>query len=253
MSALTRSMPAAAVGGGSAIAAAAGAAGAAAGALCSFIRSRSALTRSIFDSSSPNNSGGSWPASSAVSTWLSMRWVSSPRRIAPAMRALPFSVCSARLSASAMRWSCGCAFQSRRSLPICGTSSSASSRNTGSRCASMSSRMTRCALRRAVICCIRSSASPASPLASPRCSAATMLFSLSITTPTSAMSSGSTTRPANGVHCSSSPARSATAANPAVREQLASVCAARMNSSGTCAAGWYWATRVATWPAASLR
>ena len=44
--------------------------------------------------------------------------VSSPRRIAPAMRALPFSVCRARRSDCETFSSAGFAFQSRRSAPI---------------------------------------------------------------------------------------------------------------------------------------
>src|SRR5256885_9518963 len=42
--------------------------------------------------------------------------VSSPSRIAPAIRALPLSVCRPRRSESEMFWSEGFAFQSRRSL-----------------------------------------------------------------------------------------------------------------------------------------
>ena len=72
----------------------------------------------------------------------SIRCVSSPRRIAPAMRALPLNVCSVRRSCARPRLpSCGLRRQARTSSPACGKSSAASSRKIGSTCASTSSRM----------------------------------------------------------------------------------------------------------------
>ena len=75
----------------------------------------------------------------AFSTRVSMVWVSSPSPIAPAMRALPLSVWSARCIARAGSKFAGVARQALRSAPTWGTSSLASSRNTGSSCASISS------------------------------------------------------------------------------------------------------------------
>ncbi len=90
-----------------------------------------------------SRSSKNWPGvrfrAIAFSTRVSMLWVSSPRPITPAMRALPLSVWSARCSARAGSKFAGAARQVRSNSPICGTSSLASSRNTGSSCWSISS------------------------------------------------------------------------------------------------------------------
>ena len=203
--------------------------------------SRSRLRRSIFASSSPNSCAENSPRSIAASIWLSMMCVSSPSRIAPAIRALPLSVCRPRRSESEMFWSEGFAFQSRRSLPMCGTRVSASSRKIGSSCWSMSSFITRSSLllltstggacRRAVSSCRARAASMAGAGAWRCARAATISRSLATASLTGSTSRGTLTWLATGVQCSSAAARSATAPNPAVRELLASVCAARANSS----------------------
>ena len=187
----------------------------------------------------------------------SIRWQSSPRRMAPAIRALPFRVCSRRRSAWWIFSSAGLAFHSRRSAPISGTICSASSTKIGSSCASMSSRITRfsrpsggraaggvTAARRAAsrrvisarsaVCCGCGEAG-----ASPRRIDSTMPCRLVTAACTVSPSFGSVVSPAKPVHCSSAADRSASGAKPAVREVLDSVCAARMKSgeaSAGCAA-----------------
>ena len=70
-----------------------------------------------------------------------MRWVSSPKRMAPAIRADPFKVWSARCRAcEASVWS-GLSRQARNWVPMKGINSCASSKNTGSSCWSTSSLM----------------------------------------------------------------------------------------------------------------
>ena len=72
----------------------------------------------------------------------SMRCASWPRRIAPAMRALPLNVCSVRRSARRRsRRRSGVRRHARSCSPACGNSSAASSRKIGSTCGSTSSRM----------------------------------------------------------------------------------------------------------------
>ena len=68
-----------------------------------------------------------------------MRWVSSPMRIAPAIRAEPFKVCKTRFKACGGALSAGFSRQARTCAPTNGMSSSASSRNTGRSCSSKSS------------------------------------------------------------------------------------------------------------------
>ncbi len=70
-----------------------------------------------------------------------MRCASCPRRIAPAMRALPLNVCSVRRSCAAAACRRRARRQARSSSPACGNSSAASSRKIGSTCGSTSSRM----------------------------------------------------------------------------------------------------------------
>ena len=93
-------------------------------------------------SSSASNSAGVAATSASPSTSRdSIRCVSSPRRIAPAIRALPLNVCSVRRSL--LRVLVGCRDwrrHARSSSPACGKSSVASSRKIGSTCASTSSR-----------------------------------------------------------------------------------------------------------------
>ena len=69
----------------------------------------------------------------------SSRWVISPRRMAPASRALPLSVCSARRLALRASRRCGCAAQSRSAVPSTGSSSAASSSKIGNRSGSSAS------------------------------------------------------------------------------------------------------------------
>ncbi len=71
----------------------------------------------------------------------SMRCVSSPRRIAPAMRALPLNVCSVRRNSATGLPSCGLRRHARNSSPARGNSSAASSRKMGNTCVSTSSRI----------------------------------------------------------------------------------------------------------------
>ena len=223
----------------------------------SAMRSTSPLMRSILSSSSTKSSGGYAFASIAASMRLSMMWVSSPRRIAPAMRALPFSVCRPRRSDCDTFSSAGLAFQSRRSPPIAGTSSCASSTNTGSSCSSISSCITRfsrpsalgagaadagaagagingvdsgggVASSRAVSAFSRPAYSAASPGPSRRAIASVILRRRVIEVCSTSASYGSFVCRANGIHCSIAAARLPSSEKPAVPELLASVCAARM-------------------------
>ncbi len=265
VSALMRSIAAGLGSGGSArgasarpAACGAGAGTAASGAGPAAMRSTSRLRRSIFSSSSTNREAGTDSAASAASMRLSMTWVSSPSRMAPAMRALPFSVCSARCSDCCTFSSPGCAFQSRRSLPICGSRLCASSRKIGISCGSMSSRITRCALpplagagagcccagagagagagpasRRAVSARTPASTLPGGEGASRWEIASTRLCRPSMALRTILASLASPLSGASGIHCSSAAASEAVDSNPAVVELLASVCAARTNSRVT--------------------
>ncbi len=72
---------------------------------------------------------------------LSIRCVSSPSRIAPAMRALPLKVWSVRLRACTGAVSAGFLRHARSCSPACGKSSAASSRKIGRTCLSTSSLM----------------------------------------------------------------------------------------------------------------
>ena len=80
---------------------------------------------------------GGW--ASASSTWVSSSWIIWPKRMAPAIRALPLMVWKSRISAPGTEPSAGRSRHSRRLLSTCGISSSASSKNTGPRSGSISS------------------------------------------------------------------------------------------------------------------
>ena len=99
------------------------------------------LMRSNAVSSSLNSEAGTAFSCTASSTRDSIWCVSSPSAMAPAMRALPLSVCSTRRSDCAGPDSFGFSRQPRSPAPISGTSSFASSRKIGSSSGSISSSM----------------------------------------------------------------------------------------------------------------
>ena len=80
------------------------------------------------------------PARRRSTAATSIRCASSPRRIAPAIRALPLSVCSVRRSCAALVVSSGARRQALTCSPACGKSSSASSRKIDRIVSSRSSR-----------------------------------------------------------------------------------------------------------------
>ena len=103
--------------------------------------SSSALTRS-YEVTSPSKMAGAIACDpSALSTRDSMLCVTWPIAMAPAIRALPLSVCSVRCNPCELPVSKGAASQDRNCWPSKGTSSAASSRKIGSNCGSISSSM----------------------------------------------------------------------------------------------------------------
>ena len=70
---------------------------------------------------------------------VSMRWPISPKRMAPAKRALPFRVCRWRSTPERAPMSSGRATQRRRVVPMSGMSSTASSSKIGNRSGSITS------------------------------------------------------------------------------------------------------------------
>ena len=70
--------------------------------------------------------GVALPACTMFSIWVSISWACWPRRMAPAMRALPFTVCSTRCSIWAWLKSAGLCCQVRSASPICGSRSATS-------------------------------------------------------------------------------------------------------------------------------
>ena len=109
-------------------------------------RSSEPVKRSKYSSISSNlATAGSLSVSIAI-ILDSSTCASSPRRINPAMRALPFKVCKWRASSITGLWSAGRARQARMPSPTCGTISLASSRKIGSRSLSISSSMRRFSL-----------------------------------------------------------------------------------------------------------
>ncbi len=103
--------------------------------------SRTNATSSRSASSASNSVSDAGARFSPCISRDSMRCVSSPRRIAPAMRALPLNVWSVRRRCCAVVRSRGLRRQPRTCSPACGNSSDASSRKIASTCSSTSSRM----------------------------------------------------------------------------------------------------------------
>ncbi len=87
--------------------------------------------RSRSSSSASNSAGVAATSVSPATRRDSIRCVSSPRRIAPAIRALPLNVCSVRRSLLACSSLPGWRRHARSSSPACGKSSVASSRKIG--------------------------------------------------------------------------------------------------------------------------
>ena len=102
-------------------------------------RSSTKASRSRSVSRVSNSSGVDLASASPASRRLSISCVSSPKRIAPAIRALPLSVCKLRRSACAASTLAGLCRHARSCSPACGKSSAASSRKIGSTCSSTSS------------------------------------------------------------------------------------------------------------------
>ena len=109
-------------------------------------RSSASEKRSMRSSASSNSRSGGGRLASISPTRVSSTCASSPRRMRPVMRALPFSVCRWRRRSAAGAWSAGCAFQRRMPSLTAGTSSRASSRKIGSRSRSTSSLILRWSL-----------------------------------------------------------------------------------------------------------
>ena len=84
--------------------------------------------------------GGTSANCIAASIRVSISCTASPRRIAPAIRALPFTVCSLRIRSRASSPSLGLLASPRRFVATDGSSSAASVKNTSSNSASSSSR-----------------------------------------------------------------------------------------------------------------
>ena len=102
-------------------------------------RSSTKASRSRSVSRVSNSAGVGLANASPASRRLSISCVSSPKRIAPAIRALPLNVCKLRRSACAASTLAGLCRHARSCSPACGKSSAASSRKIGSTCSSTSS------------------------------------------------------------------------------------------------------------------
>ena len=108
-----------------------------------FSRSSAPVKRSKPSTNSSKSAAAGSADTCMAITWVSRIWANSPRRMTPAMRALPFNVCSCRPSSVAGALSVGAPRHMRSVSPTSGINSSASSRKMGSNCSSMSSDMTR--------------------------------------------------------------------------------------------------------------